>query len=352
MLPVIVIPAYQPSFILVELVKKMLAQSPEQQFIIVDDGSSMDRGEVFAALSVLPGVHLLKHATNLGKGQALKTAFNYYLLNYATNHVGVVTADADGQHTEEDIQHLSNNLIAMPHCLWLGVRKFDRKVPLRSRFGNILTRRIFKFVVGSEIQDTQTGLRAIPHSFLMDIMRIPATGYEFELDVLITATTHALPIRETAIHTVYIDNNKSSHFNPILDSLKIYWVFLRFAALSIASAGVDFILFTIAFLFSHNLLLSTAAARVMSGSFNFFFCKTVIFRSKGKYLTEAIKYILLAFLVMMVSYVAVATMVDYFGINVYVSKIIADLGIFLSNFAVQNLLVFRSRNRVVEVVGR
>lgn len=350
MRPVIVIPAYQPEPILLELVKSLQSFLPNQEMIIVNDGSSQEKEYIFKQLSELPHIHLLRHATNLGKGQALKTAFNYYLLHFPANHPGVVTADADGQHAVQDIIHLTNCLTENSEALWLGVRNFDRDVPLRSRFGNLLTARVFKFLVGSEVHDTQTGLRGLPHVFLRDIMKIPATGYEFELDVLISAATHHIPIREISIETVYIDNNKSSHFNPLIDSIKIYWVFIRFAALSMTSAGLDILMFFISYFMTESILLGTVIARVISGSFNFVFCKTLIFQSPGHFYLEALKYLLIAFVIMMASYFSVVGMVNYLGMNVYVSKIIADVGIFLTNFLLQNIFVFRTNPKLSEAI--
>ena len=73
--PVVVIPAYQPTERLVGIVEQLLAD-PEQVVILVDDGSSESLKRVFAAVADKPRLHILRHAVNLGKGQALKTAFS------------------------------------------------------------------------------------------------------------------------------------------------------------------------------------------------------------------------------------------------------------------------------------
>ncbi len=75
---------------------------------------------------------------------------------------GVVTADADGQHAPEDIERVADVLAAQPEALVLGARSFGDDVPLRSRFGNILTRGIMHALLGRKLTDTQTGLRGIP----------------------------------------------------------------------------------------------------------------------------------------------------------------------------------------------
>ena len=224
MRPVILIPAYKPNEKLIPLVTEI---SKEFEVIVVNDGSGKGFEPIFDSLQGIPQVTVLKHAINLGKGEALKTGFNYFL-NHAKDSVGLVTADADGQHLVKDIRHLCEQLEMTPHALHLGSRAFDKSVPFRSQFGNILTRHIFKFLLGTQLQDTQTGLRGIPTSFLPTLLHTKSRGYDFELDMLVLARKNRIPILETPITTVYEDNNKSSHFNPIVDSVKIYYVFFRF----------------------------------------------------------------------------------------------------------------------------
>ena len=76
---------------------RALAEKDVPAIVIVDDGSGPEFRDVFARAAAFPNVHLLRHATNLGKGAALKTGINYALCSFP-ELVGIVTADADGQH--------------------------------------------------------------------------------------------------------------------------------------------------------------------------------------------------------------------------------------------------------------
>ena len=89
----IVIPAYEPTPALVDLVTD-LSRDGDRPIIVVDDGSSAACRAIFERLKALPGVVVLAHAVNRGKGHALKTAFNHFLLNAPPDSPGVVTADA------------------------------------------------------------------------------------------------------------------------------------------------------------------------------------------------------------------------------------------------------------------
>ena len=107
--------------------------------MIVDDGSGPGFRDIFASVAEFPKVQVLRHAVNLGKGAALKTAFNHVAV-HLPGPGGVVTADADGQHHPDDIERVARRLERHPDSLVLGSRSFGKDVPLRSRFGNIATR--------------------------------------------------------------------------------------------------------------------------------------------------------------------------------------------------------------------
>lgn len=334
---VVVIPAFQPTPLLAALVEDLSADG--RPIVVVDDGSSPECAATFTRVRACRNVVVLAHAVNLGKGQALKTAFNYVLLQTPGDVVGVVTADADGQHLAADIRRVAERLEAGSRALVLGSRTFEGRVPLRSRIGNVLTRGVFRLLLGKGLTDTQTGLRGIPRAFLGELLQVEAGRYEFELEMLVRATERRMPIEEVRIQTVYGSFAKS-HFNPLRDSLRIYFVFLRFTGLSIVTAAIDYTVFTLAYLAGRSILPAFIAARIVAGAFNFTANRVVVFRSHGGVPGQAGKYALLVAALMTISYVLVTAMVQVLGINVFAAKIIAEGGLFLASFALQNLVVF------------
>lgn len=339
---VIVIPAYEPTEKLAELAADLSADG--RDIVIVNDGSSPECQPVFARVAKLPHVTVLAHAVNLGKGQALKTAFNHVLINSAPETVGVVTADADGQHLAADIRRVAERLEQLPgdKTLILGSRGFSGEVPLRSRFGNVITRGVFKVLIGRALTDTQTGLRGIPRSFLYDLLQIKAGRYEFELEMLVRAAKR-MSIEELDIATVYGTFAKS-HFNPLRDSLRIYFVFLRFLSLSIITAGIDYAVFAVVFSARRDILTAIIVARAIAGTFNFLANRNVVFRSRGNVAAEAVKYAALVVGLMLISYALISALVNVFRFNVYLSKVLVEGTLFLASFALQNLVVFARKN--------
>ena len=335
---VIVIPAYEPTSKLTDLVRDLGADA--RSIIVVDDGSSAQCAAVFNEIGTMPNVVLLRHAVNLGKGQALKTAFNHVLLH--SNAPGAVTADADGQHLAGDIRRVAERLDSSDgHALILGSRAFSGQVPLRSRFGNTMTRSVFRLLIGRALTDTQTGLRGIPRGFLPELMQLDTGRYEFELDMLVRAARQ-MPIEELTIATVYGTFAKS-HFNPLRDSLRIYFVFIRFLSLSILTAALDYAAFAMVFTARRDVLQALIVARVISWIFNFTANRKLVFRSRGNVGAEALKYIALAVSLMVVSYGLITTLVTVIGLNVYIAKVLAEGTLFAASFALQNLVVFAGK---------
>lgn len=337
MKPVVLIPAYKPEPVLIEVVSTL--SSSGFHIIIVNDGSPMHYQNIFDTLDQLKHVTIVQHEINFGKGQALKTGFQTYLQDFHQSGVGIVTADADGQHSVQDIIQIATSLMQNPKSLSLGIRQFDHKVPMRSRFGNQLTRWIFKLLIGQSLQDTQTGLRGIPDQFIPTLLQTQSQGYEFELDMLILAAKNHIPFLEHPIKTIYENNNQSSHFNPLIDSFKIYFVFVRFLGFSIISGLFDYIAFISVFWLTGQLFLSESAARLLSGCFNFSVNKSLVFKSHEPTLPQIAKYTLLCGANLICSYLIITGFV-FIGINVALSKFITLIGLFIANFTIQNKLIF------------
>ncbi len=340
--PIIVIPAFRPGKKLLELLEALsIHHLHYHHIILINDGSEAIYHPIFEEAKRYPHVQLLTHGTNLGKGQALKSGFNSILCNNTEFVCGVITCDADGQHLAEDIIAVCNKLSLSPQTLWIGARNFDLPhIPFRSKFGNILTRKLFKWFVGLELTDTQSGLRGIPLNFLAPLLKTQTIGYDFELDMLMLVKKNHIPLQEHPIQTIYEEKNKCSHFNPIIDSVKIYFVFFRYLAIALLSGIVDYSIFTASYFLSQNILIAELTARLISGTVNFGLNKKMVFQSNDKILPEAFRYLVLCLINLGVSYSLLTTLTNL-GTNVYFSKISVMIFLFVANFAIQKVLVFK-----------
>jgi glycosyltransferase involved in cell wall biosynthesis len=217
---IILIPAYQPDTELLSVLEQ-LVQRGEDKIIVVNDGSDPSCDPLFTRAAKYPPVQVIRHPENLGKGAALRTGFAHIVKN-EPSAAAIVTADADGQHRPEDICRIKAAAISHPDTLILGAREFNGRVPLRSRLGNSLTRRLYNVLFQQKLNDTQTGLRGIPVSTLDSLLHLTGARYSYELEMLIVLNQLQIPVMEVPISTVYENNNSSSHFHPVRDSVQIY----------------------------------------------------------------------------------------------------------------------------------
>ena len=230
---IVLIPAYEPDEQLVELVRSIRAVRSSQQIVVVDDGSGSGYREVFRACCDV-GCELVTHAVNRGKGAALKTGFAHVVQGHPDHDV--VCADCDGQHTTTDIFRVADEVAGHHDTIVLGARSLGHDVPWRSRFGNAVTRVVFRRVTGIRIHDTQTGLRGYPASTLVWLQSVKGERFEYELETLLQARRAGFLCHEVPIETVYVVGNHSSHFRPVVDSIRVYAPFFRFATSSLAAA--------------------------------------------------------------------------------------------------------------------
>lgn len=341
------IPAYNPSHNLVALVRD-LAAADFAAIIVVNDGSTRECDPVFAAIGAIDRAIVLEHSVNLGKGAALKTGLNHACCCFG-DHIGVVTIDADGQHLVTDARQVAAALAAHPESLVVGARSFGKDVPWRSKFGNNLTKYLFRLLVGQKLTDTQSGLRGIPRSLVRSLLKIRANGYEFELDMLLACKYSGRHILEQPITTVYIGQNQSSHFNPVVDSMRIYFVLFRFTLASLFSALIDNVVFIAVFWFSADILVSQVVARSASVPCNFYIVKNVVYYSDLNTYKTFAKYLVLVFFSGFVSYLLIQGITRFMPFSVIPAKLIAETTVFFANFAIQRDFIFAADDGGVPV---
>ncbi|EGC04758.1 bifunctional glycosyltransferase family 2/GtrA family protein [Ruminococcus albus] len=335
----IVIPAYEPDEKLTAVVEELYNET-DCKLIVVNDGSGEDKRAVFE--SIKGRAVLLEHEHNRGKGAALKTAFAYIKENVSGSY-GVITADADGQHKTADIMRIADALEAHPDRLIMGCRKFTGDIPFRSRFGNNMTRAVFRFAAGVGVSDTQTGLRGFSGSLTNFMLGLSGERYEFEMNMLLEAAREGIAFFEVPIETVYINDNKSSHFKPVRDSLRIYRDIIKFSCSSLLSFLVDYLLFSVIFSLSGSKTVSNLTARVFSSIFNFMLNKKLVFGNKENLAKSALKYFSLAAVILAVNTLLLELLARYAVKNAYIAKIIVEVLLFMFSWTMQRCFVFKKK---------
>lgn len=362
----IIVPSLNPDEKLMRTINSLL-EVGFTDIVCINDGSREDCLPFFPKPS--DRITLLTHPENRGKGAALKTAFAYILSNRPES-VGAVTVDGDGQHAAHDVLRCAEAMVEEQDKIILGCRDFSQpQVPRRSRFGNRITSAVFKILCGLKISDTQTGLRAFPAMYYTDMLEVSGDRFEYETNMLLEMKARKIPYGEVKIDTVYIEENKTSHFRPFADSYRIYSLifkftlgqFFKFLISSVASFFLDnalaflFLLFA-QFLFSVDFNIKDATsvlatgvacilARIFSSLFNFFINRKIVFPADTPFKTAIARYYCIAIPILMISAICTAVFAQISVFNtaglIILLKLIIDCALFCGSYLLQKKWVFK-----------
>lgn len=350
----VIIPTYNPSEKLLSVISGLIEYG-FRSIIVIDDGSRQDCQHIFTEAENITGCTVIHHEVNKGKGRGLKTGFNYVIENLPDCD-GVVTTDDDGQHTPEDILRCAEKMMEC-HKAVLGARDFSGdNVPPKSRFGNNTTRIVFRLLCGIKITDTQTGLRALPFSYLKPLTEISGERFEYETNMLLEMKRMGLSFEEVTIETIYLDGNSATHFNPLTDSVKIYVQILKYAASSLVCSLIDIGLFTLVNMLiitylgeneSLRLFIATAFARIVSSLTNYLLNQRAVFRSKSSAKKTFVRYYILCAAQLAASYLLVKGTCRLYNIPVNlwqsVIKIVVDTVLFFISYGIQRDWVYSEK---------
>ena len=286
----ILIPAYEPDAELIKLSRQL----KEEGFVVVvvNDGSGPRYREIFAATEEF--AHVIAHRKNRGKGAALKTGM-VYIREQLPQIENFITCDADGQHCVEDVVRVRQKLRA-GHKFVLTMRKMKRDMPLRSKVGNTMSRVVYALLTKRYLADNQSGLRGFHRSHIDWMIQVEKDNYDYEMNVLYYAAKKSIRISTVLIDAIYINNNQSSHFQPILDTVRIYKSLFKLAGgLFIGFFAAELWVTLVSLLLGYKYLLITIpGAAAFSYLVNVVVSKYFIFRTTRcyDYLTQLIHKII------------------------------------------------------------
>lgn len=348
---VILIPSLSPKEELITYVEELIRQG-FAHIIVVNDGSGKDFDPIFACLQNM-GCVVLKHATNYGKGRALKNGLNDFLNRFGENEeiCGVITVDSDGQHLVKDVIRMDQKLWEAgreQEKLLLGVRDFDRvDVPFKSRFGNKATCFFFRLLYGLKINDTQTGLRGITTKCVKHFLTLKGERFEYETSMLITVVRDRILLEELAIETVYVDNNGGTHFKPLQDSVTIYSIllgeFFKYIISSLSAALIDIAIFHVLVQWIKGIKgiwIATILARAVSSFYNYSVNRKMVFESGEKARKSLPRYYILCVLQGTCSAMLVSWFVGKLEVPETPCKIVVDTVLFFISYQIQRRFVF------------
>jgi glycosyltransferase involved in cell wall biosynthesis len=204
------IPAYEAAYSVGAVVAR--TRTVVEDVLVIDDGSNDGTAE--AARTA--GAEVRVFSKNRGKGAALREAFSVL---FSRGFDGVITIDADGQHLPEEAPRLLS--VAAGADLVLGTRDhlFAEMGRVR-RLSNRLSSRAISWAAGQSISDVQTGFRLYTRD-LIERTGFPESGFEAESVVVVRAVRLGLCVKTTPVRLGHADGRSTSHYRPVVDSLRI-----------------------------------------------------------------------------------------------------------------------------------
>jgi len=212
MLKLACIPAFNEEKAIGEVIKKALMYVDE--VAVCDDGSTDNTSDIAKRV----GAYVIKHDKNFGKGQAIRSLFEYAKKRGADV---IVTIDGDGQFKPEEIPKLLSPIIERNYDIVIGYRfDNDSEMPAYRKVGNKILDKITNLASELPFRDTQSGFRAYSKKAI-EVIDFKTKGFSVDGEILIDASNKKLKIAETKVSVLYNLENKTSTKNPISHSIEV-----------------------------------------------------------------------------------------------------------------------------------
>lgn len=202
-----VVPAYNASAKLADVIRGL--DGRVDCVVVIDDGSTDATPEIGRA----EGAHVVSHSENCGLGCALRTGFDVARAEGADI---VVTLDADGQHSPEDVGRIIARLVAN-HCdMVVGSRLTDRsqwhRFPPLRLIGNLVLTTLTNSAAGARVTtDSQSGYRAFSRAVL-DAVDLRSTHMAISSEIILEVARSGFRIAEVPIEATYEDEISAQRF--------------------------------------------------------------------------------------------------------------------------------------------
>ena len=198
-------------------------QQKYDNILVCDDGSS----DMTSQISKKLGATVIKHEKNEGYGSAIKTIFNK---SKELDFDVLVTFDADGQHRIEDIENVLEKIINNEADIVIGSRFLNenQKMPKYRKFGIKAITKLTNTVGGTNISDSQSGLRAYNRKILENISP-SEKGMGVSTEILIKSHKKGYRIKEVPIIIKY-EGETSTH-NPLSHGSSVIFSTLQYVAI-------------------------------------------------------------------------------------------------------------------------
>ena len=216
----IILPAKNEAESLSILLPKLRMHYPEEEIIVVNDGSD----DITSEFCSQNHVRVVSHVYSMGNGAAIKTG--------ARNASGdiLVFMDADGQHDPADIDRLIEKLDA-GFDMAVGARQTDTHASLARKIGNTLYNRLASWMTGYPIEDLTSGFRAARTKHFKRFLYLLPNKFSYPTTITMAFFRAGLPVAYVPIQAINRQGNSKSHIRLFHDGFRFFIIILKIGAL-------------------------------------------------------------------------------------------------------------------------
>lgn len=214
----IIIPAKNESGGLRLLIPRLKQALGEVEIVVVNDGSTDDT----AAVCEAENIRLVNHPYSMGNGAAIKSG-----ARNASRDI-LVFMDGDGQHTPEGIPSLVEK-IQQGYDMAVGYRSKDGHASQARGLGNAIYNKLSSWVVGHEIKDLTSGMRAVKASLFRKYLYMLPNGFSYPTTITMAFFRSA---HSVCYVPIMVDSRiGKSHLRIVRDGIKFFLIIFKVGVL-------------------------------------------------------------------------------------------------------------------------
>ena len=216
----IILPAKNEAGSLKKLLPELRRDFPDEEIIVVDDGSTDATIEICNSNDV----RVITHVYSMGNGAAIKTG-----VRIATGNI-LVFMDADGQHTPDDIQRLIDKINA-GYDMVVGARQIDTHASITRRVGNTIYNKLASLMTGYPVEDLTSGFRAARARHFRKFLYLLPNKFSYPTTSTMAFFRSGLPVGYVPIKAMNRTGDRKSHIRLFHDGLRFLIIILKIGAL-------------------------------------------------------------------------------------------------------------------------
>ena len=216
----IILPAKNEAESLDKLLPVLRKNFPEEEIIVVNDGSTDNTVELCKQNQVT----VITHIYSMGNGAAIKTG--------ARNASGdiLMFMDADGQHNPEDINRLLEK-IHEGYDMAVGARQLNTHASLPRRIGNTVYNKLASIMTGYPIEDLTSGFRAARARHFRKFLYLLPNKFSYPTTSTMAFFRSGLAVAYVPIKAMSRTGEGQSHIRLFHDGFRFLIIIVKIGAL-------------------------------------------------------------------------------------------------------------------------